>query len=136
MALDNAQGELQMVVDRAGSAADDPEAARKAATQSQEALAAANSHAKSVDRLEKTICEHDKKLLELDSVIQAVSAKIAVQTKAAAYQAKQAETLQAEITRELGEDVEPQVVLKAFEPLRAALKTLAAAMTAPVPRPG
>lgn len=126
VALTSAQGELQKLVDKAGAAADDPEAARKAATQSQEALAAANAHAKSIDRLEKSISEHDKKLLELDSAIQTASTEIAIQTKSAADEAKQAETLQAEITRELGEDVEPQVVLKAFEPLEAALKTLAA----------
>lgn len=126
VALTSAQGELQKLVDKAGAAADDPEAARKAATQSKEALAAANAHAKSIDRLEKTISEHDKKLLELDSAIQTASTDIAVQTKSAADQARQAETLQAEITRELGEDVDPQVVLKAFDPLEAALKTLAA----------
>ena len=122
----NAQGELKALVEKAGAAADDPEAARKAAVLSKEALATAKTQAESIDRLEKDISELTLLIDALEATIQASKTELAVQTNAAADEAKQAETLQAEIIRELGEDVEPQVVLKAFEPLEAALKTLAA----------
>ncbi|MCP9826609.1 AAA family ATPase [Synechococcus sp. EJ6-Ellesmere] len=113
------------VLEKAGDAANDPDAARKASQQSSEALAAAQALAKTVDSLEQAISKHDQDLKALEAAIQTATTQIALQTKAAEDEAKRAETLSAEIAKELGEGVDPQAVLKTFVPLEAALKALA-----------
>ena len=120
-----AQAARKAVLEKAGDAANDPDAARTAAKQSSEALAAAQALAKTVESLEQAISKHDQDLKVLEAAIQTATTQIALQTKAAADEAKRAETLSAEIAKELGEGVDPQAVLKTFVPLEAALKALA-----------
>ena len=120
----NNQAAHKAELDKAGDAANDPDASRKAAKQSSEALAAAKALAKTVDSLEEAIGKHDKDLKDLDTAIQTATTQIALQNKTAADEAKRAETLAAEIVKELGEGVDPEAVLKTFEPLEAALKSL------------
>jgi len=125
VAVANTQAARKAVLAKAGDAANDPDAARKAAKQSSEALAAAQALAKTVDSLERAISKHDQGLKSLEAAIQTATTQIALQTKTAADEAKRAETLSAQIAKELGEGVDPQAVLKTFVPLEAALKTLA-----------
>ena len=125
VAVANTQAARKAVLEKAGDAANDPDAARKAAKQSSEALAAAQALAKTVDSLERAISKHDQGLKGLEAAIQTATTQIALQTKTAADEAKRAETLSAQIAKELGEGVDPQAVLKTFVPLEAALKTLA-----------
>ena len=120
-----ARAASKAVLEKAGDAANDPEAARKAATQSSEALAGAQSLAKTVDTLEAAISKHDQNLKHLEAAIQTATTQIALQDQIAADEAQRAETLSAEIVKELGEGVDPQAVLKTFVPLEAALKALA-----------
>jgi exonuclease SbcC len=120
-----AQAARKVVLEKAGDAAKDPDAARTAAKQSSEALAAAQALTKKVSSLEQAISKHDKELKVLEAAIQKAITQIALQTKAEADEAKRAETLSAEIAKELGDGVDPQAVLKTFVPLEAALKALA-----------
>lgn len=120
-----AQAARKAVLEKAGDAANDPDAARTAAKQCSEALAAAQALAKTVDSLEQAISKHDQVLKDLEAAIQSATTQIALQTKTAADEAHRAETLSAQIAQELGEGVDPQAVLKTFVPLEAALKTLA-----------
>ena len=112
----NTQAARKSVLEKAGVAANDPDAARKAANQSSEALAAAQALAKTVDSLERAISKHDQGLKGLEAAIQTATTQIALQTKTAADEAKRAETLSAQIAKELGEGVDPQAVLKTFCP--------------------
>ena len=123
--LAKAQVARKAVLDKAGDAANDPDAARTAARQASEALAAAQGRAKTLDSLEQQISKHDQQLQILEAAIQAATTQLALQTKAAADAAKRAETLSLEIAEQLGEGVDPQAVLKTFVPLEAALKALA-----------
>jgi exonuclease SbcC len=120
-----AQAARKSLLEKAGDAANDPDAARTAARQSAEALAAAQALAKQVDSLEQAISQHDQDLQVLEAAIQAATTQIALQSQTAADEAQRAETLSAEIAKELGEGVDPQAVLKTFVPLEAALKALA-----------
>jgi exonuclease SbcC len=120
-----AQAARKAVLEKAGDAAIDPDAARTAARQFAEALAAAQALIKTVESLEQAISQHDQDLQVLEAAIQTATTQIALQTKAAADEAIRAETLSAEIAKELGEGVDPQAVLKTFVPLEAALKALA-----------
>lgn len=125
VAVANTQAARKAVLEKAGDAANDPDAARKAAKQSSEALAAAQAMVKTIESLEQAISQHDQKLKALDEAIQTATTQIVVQNKAAADEAKRAETMAAEIVKELGEGVDPQAVLQTFGPLEAALKALA-----------
>ncbi|MFQ6539426.1 MULTISPECIES: AAA family ATPase [Aphanothece] len=125
VAVAEALAARKAVLEKAGDAANDPEAARKAASQSAEALAAAQALAKTVDTLEAAISQHDQDLRDLEVAIQTATTQIALQGQTAADEAKRAETLSAEIVKELGEGVDPQAVLQTFVPLEAALKALA-----------
>ena len=82
-----AQAARKAVLEKAGDAANDPEAARTAARQSAEALAAAQALAKTVDSLEQAISKHDQDLKVLEAAIQAATTQIALQARAAADEA-------------------------------------------------
>ncbi|MCT0218227.1 SMC family ATPase [Synechococcus sp. CS-1329] len=126
VALAKVQGERKAVLEKAGPAASDPQAAITAALQANEALAAAQALARTVPSLEQEISAHERELEALQTTIQAASTELALQAKAAADDSQRAETLAAAIGRELGQGVDPQQALNSFEPLEATLKALAA----------
>ena len=119
-----AQAARKAELEKAGNAANDPEAARTAAKQTSEALAAAQALIKTVESLEQAISQHDEDLQVLEAAIQTATTQIALQSQIAADEAQRAKALSAEIAKELGEGVDPQAVLKTFVPLEAALKAL------------
>jgi exonuclease SbcC len=124
VAVEKVQGVRKALIEKAGAAASDPERARGAAQKADEALAAAKALAERVSSLEQAISDHDQALQTLQQSIQAASTEQAMQARAAAEETQRAQTLSADIARELGDGVDPRLVLKSFEPLETALKTL------------
>jgi exonuclease SbcC len=124
-ALATARGELKAVLEKAGAAADDLAAARAAAQQAAEALAKAQTQAAQLDSLQAAITEHERQLQTLQAAMQAAVTEQALQTQVATEAARRAEAIQAEISHELGEGVDPQAALATVAPLEAALKDLA-----------
>jgi len=119
------EAELRGLQEKAGTAADDPAAARQAAEQANTSLKRASDLAAEVDRLQQAIQTHERELQVLQSSLQSATTEQAVQTRAAADADARATALQAGITAELGEGVEPQAVLAGFTALEEALTALA-----------
>ena len=130
VAVEKAQGECKAVLEKAGVAATDPEAASSAARGAAEALAAAQGLAAQTSSLEKAIQADDQALQALQDTIQSASTELALQTQTAVDATERATSLGTAIARELGEGIDPQQVLQGFEPLEAALKNLATSTAA------
>jgi exonuclease SbcC len=124
-AVATARAELKALLEKAGAAADDPAAARAAAQQAAEALAHAQTQAAQLDRLQAAITEHERQLQTLQAALQAAATEQALQTQAATEAGRRAAAIQAEISHELGEGIDPQAALPTVAPLEAALKELA-----------
>ena len=117
--------ELKALAEKAGTAIDDPTAARQAARQARDTLQSASGLAAEVERLQLAIQGQDGELKALQSSLQAAATEQAVHSSAAADAVGRARALRAEIALELGEGVEPRAVLEGFTALEAALKELA-----------
>ncbi|MCX5940708.1 MAG: SMC family ATPase [Cyanobium sp. LacPavin_0818_WC50_MAG_67_9] len=130
VAVEKAQGERKAVLEKAGVAATDPEAAAAAARGAAEALAAAQGLAAQASSLEQAIQADDQALQALQDTIQTASTELALQTQSAVDASERAASLGAAITRDLGEGIDPQQVLQGFAPLETALKNLATSTAA------
>jgi exonuclease SbcC len=117
--------ELKALAEKAGTAVDDPAAARLAAHQARDSLQNASGLAAEVERLQRAIQGHERELQALQSNLQAAATEQAVHSSAAAADLGRARALRAEIALELGEAVDPRAVLEGFTTLEAALKELA-----------
>lgn len=124
-ALATVTSELKALVEKAGTASDDPAAARQAARQARDTLQSASGLAAEVERLQLAIQGQDGELQALQNSLQATATEQAVHSSAAADAGGRARALRAEIALELGEGVEPRAVLEGFTALEAALKELA-----------
>jgi exonuclease SbcC len=125
-----AQGALQGLKEKAGAAAEDPEAAQAAAIEAQTVLAEAEALALQVEGLERTLAAHDRGLAQAQERIGESKIQIALLHRATAEADSQALALEAGICQALGEGVNPQEVLEAFGPVERALKELASSCQA------
>ena len=124
-ALATVASELKALAEKAGTASDDPAAARQAARKARDTLQSASGLAAEVERLQLAIQGQDGELQALQNSLQATATEQAVHSSAAADAVGRARALRAEIALELGEGVEPRAVLEGFTALEAALKELA-----------
>ncbi len=125
VALANAQAALGVVLEKVGDGVD-PLAARQAAGTAAAAHQAAQSLAEGLPALEQQTTDREQQRQQLAKAIEAAATAIALENQAAAEASQRQQTLAEQVARELGEGLEPGVVLRAFEPLEAALKTLVA----------
>ena len=124
-ALASAQGALQSLLEKAGAAAEAPEAALAAAREASTVLAEAAALAKTVEGLERTVAAHDQALVQAQERIGEAKTQVALLQRAATEGEARAKALEAGIRQALGEGVDPQSVLEAFAPVERALKQLA-----------
>ncbi|MFM7641328.1 MAG: SMC family ATPase, partial [Cyanobium sp.] len=120
-----AQSALQRVREKAGAAAEAPEAARAAAKEAQAALVAAKGLAQELKGLERALAEQDLALVQAQERCQEAKTQIALLQTAGGEAEARALALEADIRQALGDGVDPQGVLEAFEPLERLLKELA-----------
>lgn len=125
VALANAQAALAAVLEKAGDGPD-PLAARQAAATAAEALRAAQALAASLPELERRTAERERQRQQLGQDIEAAGTAIVLAQRQATQELQRAQSLAAEVERELGEGLEPAAVLRGFLPLEAALKALLA----------
>ncbi|MBD2422871.1 AAA family ATPase [Cyanobium sp. FACHB-13342] len=130
VAVAQAQGDCKAVLEKAGVAATDPEAAAEAARAAAAALAAAQGLAAQASSLELAIQADDQALQTLQDTIQSAGTELALQTRSAVEASERATNLGAAISRDLGEGVDPLQVLQGFGPLETALKHLATSTAA------
>ncbi len=130
VAVEKAQGERKVLLEKAGAAAGEPEAARRAAQLAAERLAGAQALAAQAAGLELALSSDERELKALQDTIQTASTEGALQGRIAADESRRAASLSAEIVAELGEGIDPQRVLQHFNPLETALKSLAASCAA------
>jgi exonuclease SbcC len=124
-ALASAKGALQALLEKAGAAAEAPEAALAAAREASTVLAEAIALAQTVEGLERTVAAHDQGLLQAQEQIGEAKTQIALLQRAATEGEARAKALEAGILQALGAGVAPQSVLEAFAPVDRALKQLA-----------
>jgi len=125
-AVASAQGALQGLMEKAGAAAGAPEAALAAAKEASTVLAEAKALAQQVEGLERAVAAHDQGLAQAQERIGEAKTQIALLHRATAEAEARAQALEAGIHQALGEGVDPQGVLEAFEPVGRALKQLTA----------
>ena len=125
-AVAQAEAELKGVVEKAGAAASAPEVARATAADAAAALEVARKAAASVDGLERALISHEQALTQLGESLQQAQTRLALLREAALEAGERASRLQAEVSQELGEGVDPKETLAAFVPLESALNALAA----------
>ncbi len=125
VALANAQAALGTVLEKAGDSPD-PLAARQAANAAAAAHQAAQALAAGLPALEQRTAAREQQRQQLAKAIEAAATAIALERRAAAEASQRQRTLAEQVTRELGEGLEPGAVLRAFGPLEAALKALVA----------
>ena len=129
-ALASAEAQCKGLLEQAGAAATDLEAARSAAHQAGEALRAAEALLHQLPALQAALAEHDQVLTSLQATVQAASTEQALQQQSAAAATARAAERQAEIEAALGADLDPHQVLQSLAPLEAALRDLAASSQA------
>ncbi|MCP9931154.1 SMC family ATPase [Cyanobium sp. AMD-g] len=125
VALANAQAALGTVLEKAGEGSD-PLAARQAASTAAAAQLAALALADGLPALEQGTTDREQQRQQLAKAIEAAATAIALERRAAAEASQRQRTLAEQVTRELGEGLEPGAVLRAFGPLEAALQALVA----------
>jgi exonuclease SbcC len=125
VALANAQAALGVVLEKAGDGVD-PLAARQAAGTAAAAHQAAQSLAEGLPALEQQTTDREQQRQQLAKAIEAAATAIALENQAGAEASQRQQTLAEQVARELGEGLEPGVVLRAFGPLEAALQALVA----------
>ncbi|MCP9834172.1 MULTISPECIES: AAA family ATPase [unclassified Cyanobium] len=121
----NAQAALAAVLEKAGDGPD-PHAARQAASTAAAAHQAAQALAAGLPALEQRTASREQQRQQLAKAIEAAATTVALESQAAAEASQREQTLAAQVTRELGEGLEPGAVLRAFGPLEAALQALVA----------
>ena len=129
-ALASAEAQCKGLLEQAGAAATDLEAARSAAHQAGEALRAAEALLHQLPALQAALAEHEQVLTSLQATVQAASTEQALQQQSAAAATARAAERQAEIEAALGADLDPHQVLQSLAPLEAALRDLAASSQA------
>ncbi|MFM9087578.1 MAG: AAA family ATPase [Cyanobium sp.] len=121
-----AQATLQGLIEKAGSAAETPTAARSASMEARQALAKAEAMAQQVEGWERAMATHDQALAQAQDRIGEAKTQSALLQRATAEAEARALALEGGIHQVLGEGVAPQGVLEAFGPVERALKELAA----------
>ena len=122
--LATAQAELKALLDKAGGAALDPQAAVTAAHEASKALSAAQALAKDAGSLQERLQIEEAGLNSLQLRLQQAIMEQALQAQTAAASTQQAQKLLAEIAAELGVGLDPQAALAGFQPVEQALKAL------------
>ncbi|WP_216908059.1 SMC family ATPase [Synechococcus sp. CCY 0621] len=125
VALANAQTALGVVLEKAGDGAD-PLAARQAAGTAAAAQLAAQVLADGLPALEQRTADREQERQQLAKAIEAATTTIALESRAAAEASQRQRGLAEQVARELGEGLEPGVVLRGFGTLEAALQALVA----------
>ncbi len=125
VALANAQAALGVVLEKVGDGVD-PLAARQAAGTAAAAHLAAQVLAEGLPALEQQTTDREQQRQQLAKAIEAAATAIALENQAGAEASQRQQTLAEQVARELGEGLEPGVVLRAFGPLEAALQALVA----------
>ncbi len=125
VAVANAQAALAAVLEKAGDGPD-PLAARQAAVSAAAAQLAAQALADGLPALEQRTADREQQRQRLAQAIEAAATAIALESRAAAEASQRQRALAEQVTRELGEGLEPGVVLRGFGPLEAALQALVA----------
>jgi len=123
-AVATAEAERQAAIERAGPAGEDPVAARTAATAAAEALTEAQTRAQAVASLEQQIHTLDAEFTAIEAGILKLSTRRALDEQTAAEEEARAERLAAEIRNELGDGLDPPLVLQGYAPLEQALQPL------------
>jgi exonuclease SbcC len=123
-ALTRADSQLQALTEQAGSAGEDPRAARHQANTAMATLQAAQKAAASLEQLEGMIQAGDRQNDQLQAELQAAATDQAVQAATAEQENRRAETLEQEITTALGGGVDPRMVLDGIASLDPLLKEL------------
>jgi exonuclease SbcC len=116
---------LEAVVEKAGSAAEDPAAAVAAAEKAELALTAARQQAERLPQLERSLAEQARQITTLEASLQAATTTAAVQERTTADEVQRALELEAAVVAELGEGVAPRQVLDSLKRVEEALETLA-----------
>ncbi|MFM7465995.1 MAG: AAA family ATPase, partial [Cyanobium sp.] len=125
-----AQGVLTGLKEKAGAAAEAPEAARAAAVEARRALAEAEGLAQQVEALERTLASHDQAMAQAQERIGEAKTQIALLHRATAEAEARAQALEEGMRQALGEGVDPEEALASFGPLERALKELASSRQA------
>jgi exonuclease SbcC len=125
-AVARAEEEWKGVVEKAGAAANAPDVALARAADTAAALEAARAAAQSLEGLERGLIAGEQALTGLGERLRQGQTRIALSREAALEAGERARGLEEEITRALGEGVDPAAVLAAFVPLESALADLAA----------
>ncbi|MFM7235181.1 MAG: AAA family ATPase [Cyanobium sp.] len=120
-----ARGTILRLREKAGAAAEAPEAARSAALEARRALEEAEALAQQVEGLERALATHEQALAQAQNRIGEAKTQTALLHRATAEAETRALASEEGIRQALGDGVNPQDVLVSFGPVERALKELA-----------